>query len=66
MIKYLIVMEATIVQKLEIEANDTDEAIDKAKEYYENGALAISQDKIQFKQMAIFEPANEMTDWMEF
>lgn len=64
--KFLIGIEETIVEKFEIEAKNSEEALEIAQRKYKKGELILEPGEVQFKQIAIIEPIEETHYWMEF
>ena len=64
--KYKIAIEETIVQEFEVWAKDDEEAVKTAERKYQNGEFVIESGECQFRQMAITDPNNEVTEWFEF
>ena len=64
--KYVVVIEETVVDEFEVEANDFCEALDIAAEKYRSGEFILSPEEPQFRQMAVVKPDGETTEWTEF
>lgn len=62
--KFKIAIEETIVKEFEVWAEDSCEALDIAKDKYNNGEFVLDPGDVQFKQMA--SVGNEPTEWIEF
>ena len=58
---YNITIEETVVKTIEIEAENEEQAIDKAIEDYNNGKIDLSSEEVQFKQLS-----TDCVDWIEF
>jgi hypothetical protein len=59
--KFNITIEETVVKTIEIEADNEEQAIDKAIEDYNNGNIDLSSEEVQFKQLS-----TDCVDWIEF
>ena len=64
--KFTIVIEETVVQKFEIDADNAEQAMKIAEVKYNNGEIILVPGECQFKQMSITLPKNEATEWIEF
>ena len=63
---YIVAIEETVVEEFEVKANDFSEALDIASKKYKEGEFVLSPGELQFKQMAIVSPSDELTEWSEF
>ncbi|MBQ2776743.1 MAG: hypothetical protein IJF50_04510 [Peptococcaceae bacterium] len=63
---YTIAIEETVVDAFEIEANNADEAMEIAEELYWKGKIVLEPGDVLFRQMAIIQPSDETTEWVEF
>lgn len=59
-------IEEIVSQGFVVEATDAEEAMEIAKEKYNNGEFILTPGNPVTKQMAIAEPENEATEWCEF
>lgn len=64
--KYKIAIEEIIVSEFEVLADNAEEAMKIAEEKYSNGGFVLCPGEVQRKQMAINEPADEVTEFVEF
>lgn len=64
--KFVITIEETVSQNFEVEAENAEQAMEIAEDKYRNGEFVLEPGNIIFKQMAITEPTNEATEWIEF
>ena len=64
--KFKVAIEETVVGEFEVEADNFAEALEIAEEKYKKGEFVLEPGEVQFKQMAIVEPSNEVTEWKEF
>lgn len=64
--KYTIVIEETAVKEFEVYAGNSEEAMRIAEKKYKNGEFILDPGEVQFKQMCISKPENEVTEWSEF
>lgn len=63
---YIIAIEETISQEFMIEAENVEKAMEKVEEKYLNGEVVLECGGVTFKQMAVVNPNEEMTEWIEF
>lgn len=64
--KYTIIIEETVSQGFEIEAESAEDAMEIAEQKYNNGEFVLEPGNLVSKQMAITSPENEVTEWTEF
>ncbi|MBO6263766.1 MAG: hypothetical protein J6N93_05805 [Clostridia bacterium] len=64
--KYTIDIEETVVGNFEIYAEDAETAMEIAKRKYYEGEIVLCPGECNFRQMAIENPDNEVTEWIEF
>lgn len=64
--KYIIVIEETITDEFEVEAEDADTALKTAENKYRNGEFVLCPGEVQFRQMCIVQPKSNATEWSEF
>ena len=64
--KYTIIIEETIAQEFDIEANNFNEAIEKGILKYKNSEFIVENSEVQHKQIAVVNPDTENTEWVEF
>ncbi len=64
--KFTIVIEETVSELFEIEADNAMQAMEIAKEKYKKGEFVLSPGEVITKQMAITSPESEATEWDEF
>lgn len=64
--KFKIAIEETVVDEFEIFADSAEEAIEAVKKQYKNGNVVLCPGEVQYKQIAIKEPENEVTEFVEF
>lgn len=62
--KFKIAIEETIVQKFEVEAETSEEALDIAREKYRNGEFVVDNGECEDTVMAVVEPQFQITDWV--
>lgn len=65
MSKFKILIEETIAQEFEIEAENEQEALLLAKKKYNEGEFVLDQAEVQYKQMAVATD-KDYYDWFEF
>ena len=63
---YKIAIEETVVEEFEVMANSAEEALEIAEEKYQDGEFVLAPGEVQHKQMAIIEPATEISQWVAF
>ena len=64
--KFEIIIEETITQEFELYAVTAEEAIELAVLKYKMDEFVLDSGEVQHKQLAIIEPADEITEWIEF
>lgn len=64
--KFVIAIEETVTQNFDIEAENAECAMKIAEEKYRNGELVLESGEVNFKQMAVMKPDEEVTEWIEF
>jgi hypothetical protein len=64
--KYEIVIEETVVDEFEVEADSKEEAIRIAEDNYRKEIFALCPGEVQCKQMAIVSPIDGEPEWIEF
>lgn len=64
--KYIVTIEETVSQNFEVEAENAEQAIELAENKYKNGEFVLEPGDVCFKQMAIMNPDDEATEWIEF
>ena len=64
--KFCVVIEETVSEEFEVEAENKDDAIKKTIKKYKSGELVLEQGELQYKQMAIINDNDEIDEWIEF
>ncbi|MDO5568960.1 MAG: DpnD/PcfM family protein [bacterium] len=64
--KYKIIIEETISQEFEVEANSLEEAQSKAIDEYNNGNIVLEPGELQSKQIKVIDENNKELEWKEF
>ena len=64
--KYRLIIEETISETFEIEANSKEEAISGAIQKYNNGNFVVGSDNVEHRQISIMGDNGELTDWIIF
>lgn len=64
--KYKIAIEETVIGEFEIYVDSAENAMRIAEENYKNGNFILCSGEVQHKQMAINEPEDEATKFIEF
>ena len=64
--KYKVVVEETISENFEIEAENIHEALKISEQQYKNGDLVLSPGNLIFKQILICDEKGNCSDWYEF
>ena len=64
--KYTITIEETCAKDFEIEASNSDEAYEIAKQKYKSGEFVLDPGECQSRQIAITILINNATEWREF
>lgn len=65
MSRFKIIIEETIAQEFEIEAENEQEALLLAKKKYHEGEFVLNQAEVQHKQMAVATDKG-FSEWFEF
>jgi hypothetical protein len=63
---FKITIEEHISETFEIEANDIDEAMEKAKEKYNDGEFVLEPGNVTAKLMMADDGEGDCTEWSEF
>lgn len=63
---YKIAIEETVVEEFEVMANSAEEALEIAKEKYQEGEFILAPGEVQYKQMSVIQPSVETTNWISF
>lgn len=64
--KFVITIEETVAQDFEVYADTAEEAMKIAEEKYKNCEFILEPGNLIAKQMAIINPDEEETEWVEF
>lgn len=64
--KYRVVIEETISEEFEIEANSEEEAVSKAIQEYKSGNFVIGSDNVEHRQISVVDKDGELTNWITF
>lgn len=65
--KFKVIIEETISQEFEVEAEDFENAEEIAIEKYDNGEFVLEPGEVSYKQMSVCdEDTQEQTNWFEF
>lgn len=64
--KFTVVIEETVVDKFEVNAETEDAALEIAKEKYNKGEFVLEPGEVQYKQIAVMESIGENLEWNEF
>ena len=65
--KFKVIIEETISQEFEVEAEDFESAANIATEKYNNGEFVLEPGEVNYKQMSVCdEDTQEQTNWFEF
>ncbi len=63
--KYVIAIEESYVKEFEVEAEDSEEALNLVEEKYRSGEFSMDGCTCNAVQMAITEPSKKATEWIE-
>lgn len=63
--KYTITIEEMVSENFEVEAATADEAMEIAERKYRDGEFVLEPGNLVCTQMAITNPSEEATEWME-
>ena len=64
--KFIVAIEETVIEEFEVTAESAEKAMSIAKKKYKSGELELAPGEVQYKQMSIVNPENEVTEWIEF
>ena len=64
--KFIIVIEETVVEEFEVTAESAEKAMAIAEQKYKSSEFELAPGEVQYKQMRIVNPENEVTEWIEF
>lgn len=64
--KFIVAIEETVVEEFEVIAENAEQAMDIAKQKYNDCEFVLEPGKLISKQMAIAKPDEEVTEWYEF
>lgn len=64
--KFVIAIEETVSEYFEVEAEDAEKAIKIAEEKYKKCEFVLEPGNLVYKQIAIVEPADEVSEWLPF
>lgn len=65
--KFCVVIEETVSEKFEVEAENKDDAIKKSIEKYRTGEFILSPGNLEYKQLAVLDKEDdEIDEWIEF
>ncbi len=64
--RYTICIQETVSDLFEVEASSQEEALEIAEEKYDKGEFVLEPGNLDDKQMCIFAPLQQVTDWREF
>lgn len=63
---FTIAIEETVVEEFKVKAINAEEALKIAERKYKNQEFILCPGEVQFKQMAVIDSSNEVTEWFEF
>ena len=63
---FIVTIEETITQNFTVVADTEEETKKIAEDKYRKGDFVLSSAEVQLKQMTIFNPKKETSDWNEF
>ena len=64
--KYRVVIEETVSEEFEIEANSEEEAVSKAIQEYKSGNFVVGSDNVERRQISVVDKDGELTNWITF
>ena len=64
--EFTIAIEEMAVQEFTVIADNAEDAMELAEKKYKNGEFTLESGEGQFKQIAVIDPCEEMTKWIEF
>lgn len=63
---YSVIIEETISEEFEIEANSEEDAVSKAIQEYNKGNFVVGSENVEHRQIAVIGDDGEFKDWIEF
>ena len=63
--KYTIIIEEMVSQAFEVEATTAEKAMEVAEQKYRNGEFVLEPGDLVCTQMAVVDPSDEVTEWVE-
>lgn len=64
--KYRVVIEKTVSEEFEIEANSEEDAVSGAIQEYEAGNFVVGSDNVECRRISVVDKDGEFTDWIIF
>ena len=64
--KYHVVIEETISEEFEIEANSEEDAVSNAIQEYKAGNFIVGPDNVECRQISLVDEDGELTNWITF
>ena len=65
--KFCVVIEETVSEEFEVEAENKDDAIKKAVEKYKNGEFILSPGNLESKKISVVDDDNDkISEWIPF
>ncbi|MBQ9801066.1 MAG: hypothetical protein IJO40_14175 [Thermoguttaceae bacterium] len=64
--KFTVAIEEIVVDEFVIEAESAEEALEIARAKYKSGEIVLCPGEVQSKMMAVAQPDDEATEWVEF
>ena len=64
--KYRVVIEETVSEEFEIEANSEEDAVSRAIQEYEAGNFVVGSDNVECRRISVVDKDGELTDWIMF
>lgn len=59
-------LNETVSETFEIEANSEEEAVSVAIQEYNAGNFVVSADNVEYRQISVVDENGEFTDWITF
>ena len=62
--KFTLIIEETVVDEFEVNANNEQEALEIARDKYKKGEFILSPGEVQYRQMTIKSPMKDEMNWI--
>lgn len=62
--KFTLIIEETVVDEFEVNANNEQEALEIVRDKYKKGEFILSPGEVQYRQMTIKSPMKDEMNWI--